>query len=66
MTDKASKGRSIRGERNNIAVLVAEQVVEIRARVAAGERQIDVARAFGVSPTAVCLIVSRKNWKHID
>jgi hypothetical protein len=48
-----------------IQKLNAEQVYAIRARVAAGELQKDVAKAFGVSRNNVCGIVHRKSWQHL-
>lgn len=45
--------------------LNAAQVYEIRARVAAGELQKDVAKAYGVSRNNVCGIVHRKSWAHL-
>jgi hypothetical protein len=45
--------------------LNAEQVYEIRAQVAAGALQKDVAKAYGVSRNNVCGIVHRKSWAHL-
>jgi hypothetical protein len=45
--------------------LNAAQVVEIRARCAAGERQKDVGRAFGIARNTVSGIVNRKTWSHL-
>lgn len=54
-----------RGDRVNTAKLTEEQVREIRRRVAAGEKQVDVARAFGVRNTNVSALVRRETWKHV-
>ena len=43
-------------------VLTAEKAADIRARVAAGERQLDVAAAFGISPATCCAIVNGTVW----
>lgn len=43
--------------------LTADQVRSIRARVAAGERQTDIARELGMNKNHVNDIVLRKVWK---
>lgn len=50
------------GERNPAAKLTAADVAEIRNRVAAGETQRAVARRYGVSKGALCLMISGKTW----
>ncbi len=47
-------------KRKNRGVLSAEAVANIRQRVAAGERQAALAREYGVTKTAICLIISGK------
>jgi HNH endonuclease/NUMOD4 motif len=47
-------------KRKNRGVLSAEAVANIRQRVAAGERQDALAREYGVTKTAICLIISGK------
>lgn len=42
-----------------------EKVREIRARHARGEKQVHLARAFGVSTNIVSRIVKRAMWKHV-
>jgi transposase len=56
--DKARKGRAAKK-------LTAEQVVEIRARCAAGEFQYVVARDYGVTQRAVWNVVHRLHWGHV-
>lgn len=65
--DMQNKGRARKavGERAGPSKLTAEQVLEIRARVRAGESHAAVARAFGVNQSSVTLIHQRKNWKHL-
>ncbi len=46
--------------------LNAEQVREIRARAATGERQKDIAASFGIARHSVSGIVLRKSWAHLD
>lgn len=54
-----------RGSRNGCAKLTETQVVGIRRRFAGGETQTELARAFGVSQSAIWLIVREKKWTHI-
>lgn len=68
--DSVQKGRASppphgRGEANGNSRLTEVQVREIRARHAAGERQVLLARAFGVSQAAVSKIVRREWWSHV-
>ena len=65
MRDRCSKGRQARGERTAKAKLTEANVVEIRARNAAGESQAALARSFGVSVGAIAGIVHRRNWRHV-
>lgn len=55
----------LRGEEAPGARLMADQVLEIRARAAAGETKASIARAFGVSDVLVGLIVRRDTWAHL-
>lgn len=55
-----------RGERNGQAVLVEEQVREIRRLYSAGDRsQREIAIKFGVAPTTIQMILNGRNWRHI-
>jgi len=46
--------------------LTAADVLAIRARWEAGDvMQKQLAAEYGVTPTAVCLILKRKSWKHL-
>ncbi|SFL17466.1 HNH endonuclease [Methylorubrum salsuginis] len=45
--------------------LTDEEVAEARARCAAGERQADVGRRFGVGRTAIGQIVRRESYQHL-
>lgn len=68
MRDCVRKGRArtpvpvLRGESNGSAKLTASQVLDIRERLAAGAVQLDVARAYGVSQSAVSNIKRGKAW----
>lgn len=54
-----------RGENSGTAKLTGAQVLEIRRRLAAGERQVPLAREFGVHQATVWAIKHRKIWGHL-
>lgn len=64
MADMATKGRAARqrGGRNGSARLEPDQVMAIRE---ANGPYRDVARRYGVSPSAVGLIKRRERWAHL-
>jgi len=66
MIDAAQKGRSTAGEAHANAKLTTEDVGVIRRVQAAGGRESDIARLFGVSPVTVNDIVHRRRWKHVS
>lgn len=55
-----------RGEANTAAKLTAEQVREIRARHAAGEKQVPLAAEFDVTQGLVSAITRRAIWTHLE
>jgi hypothetical protein len=63
--DRVVNGIGNRGERHGMAVTTRETVAAIRARVAAGERQCDVAAQFGLTRANVWAIVHGKSWDWI-
>lgn len=65
--DMDSKGRrgSLKGSKHGRAKLTEFQVQEIRRRRDSGERGIDLAREFGVSPSAIVWITKGKHWRHV-
>jgi DNA invertase Pin-like site-specific DNA recombinase len=68
MRDMAISGRrkgKTHGEKSGRAILNEKQVLDIRSRVSAGERQCDIADEFGVSRGCIMHIVHRLNWRHI-
>lgn len=65
MQDCVDKKRQTYGERNPMAKMTEALVLEIRRRFADGERQIDLAKAFGLSKPAICNIVRNQRWKHL-
>lgn len=69
MMDAHAKGRMVspvfRGEEHGMAILTKAQVLDIRARIAAGERQVDVAKSHGISAALAYRIKKRIIWKHV-
>lgn len=57
--------RKARGATNGQAKLSTDAVVTIRALIAAGATNAAVARRFGIAPSLVSMIASRKRWAHI-
>jgi len=60
--DRLRDGTHQRGERQWRHKLTSDQVLEIRARKAAGESYQTLAGEFGVSRSAVMLCVTRRTW----
>ncbi len=67
--DALQKGRGRRGvnrgEDGGMARFTSEQVLEIRAAVAAGDTQAKWARKHNVHKTTIQYICKRKTWKHL-
>lgn len=63
--DALDKGRVPFGEGHGMAILSEAAVLDIRARVAAGERQCDLAREYEVGLDLIWQIKERKVWRHI-
>jgi hypothetical protein len=55
----------LRGERHCRARFTDAQVLDIRRRIANGERNITIAREFGVSKGAISGIVNGRTWRHL-
>ena len=55
-----------RGENHRCAKLTEERVRHLRARVAAGERQVDLAREVGISRSSMSSLILRESWKHVS
>jgi len=54
------------GSRHYLTPFTPEEITEIRARVAAGELQVDIAAEFDVGKTTICNIVHFRNWKKVE
>lgn len=75
--DMVSKGRSLRGARSNLygkskrgeqsssALLTEAQVIEIRARLAAGETQLAISADYPVSESCIGVIARRRTWRRV-
>lgn len=63
--DMYAKGRGNIGSRNGMARATADAVSEARHRVAAGERQCDVAADLGVSRQTMSGWINRRGWRHV-
>lgn len=59
-------GSKRRGPANGASKLTADQVLAIRRRRAAGERQVDLAREFGVGPYTIRDIQEGRTWGWLD
>lgn len=71
LADMVAKGRYVqgrvyRGSENSQAKLTEAEARQILADVAAGRSKTDVANDNGVSRTAVYLIVTGRNWAHLQ
>ncbi len=67
MADRDRKGRQQQGERHHFAKLTEQQVSEIRRRWQEGDAtQVQMAREYGVSTTAINSIVHARKWKSVD
>jgi hypothetical protein len=66
MRDMVEKGRSLKGERHNLAQLTEAQVLAIRQAWAdGGETQTQIAERFNTNKANVSQIVRGKKWKHL-
>lgn len=63
--DRLLAGTDHRGERHPRSVLTAAAVASIRAAIAQGAKQVDVARRHGVSPQLVTDIKKGRVWKSV-
>ncbi|MFD1806170.1 HNH endonuclease signature motif containing protein [Pasteurella oralis] len=64
MIDASKKGRTTKGRRFR-AKLTIDEVIEIKKRVLKGDKSIDIANDFSVSPKAINQIINRKTWRDV-
>ena len=58
--------RGARGETAGLAKLTNDNVRDIRKALANGEKGVDIAVRYGVSPTAISRINKGHTWHHVD
>lgn len=63
--DTVRHGRTNRGEKCPASKLTEEQVVEIKRRLAAGEKQKNLAKEFGVHNVTINGIAHGRTWAHV-
>lgn len=63
--DMVGRDRHPRGSRSATSKLTDSQVIEIRARCAAGELHRILAADYGVSRVTITNIVGRRTWRHL-
>lgn len=64
--DKVLHGRSPKGERNYFAKVSREEAQEVIRRYAAGERQADIGKDYGIGQRGVSAIVTGAAWPDLD
>jgi hypothetical protein len=64
--DKLRKGRQTRGSKQHLAKLSPEGARAIKLRLKAGERIVELAREYNVTPQTVGAIKSERSWVHVD
>lgn len=63
MADMVAKGRRRKGDQSPFSKLSSNSVAQIRARYEAGGiRQRDLADAYGVSESLICLVLQGRRW----
>jgi hypothetical protein len=65
MADKFIKNRQAKGSANGNSILTENQVMQMRLDKQNGEKQVALARKYGVTVSSVSLIIKRKQWKHV-
>ena len=63
--DQYAKGRSTHGTRNGRAILIPEQIIEIRRLRRAGLSYSKLASSFGVTKNNIAMIVKNITWTRI-
>lgn len=55
-----------KGEQIARAIFTSEQIRDIKARIARGEKRKEIANRYGVAPTYISQIKHGKVWRHIE
>lgn len=66
MADMNAKGRHALGAATGLALLTGDQVRAIKRRLAAGERQSQIARDYVVGRAAIHKIKNGTNWRWLE
>jgi hypothetical protein len=66
MRDCIDRKRTAAGESHGMAKLSADNIVEIRRLIVCGERLVDIAERFSVSPSTVTGINRGDNWSSVE
>jgi hypothetical protein len=64
--DMVSKSRQAKGEKASQTKLTTSQVLDIKRRLALGERQYTLAALFKVHKNTIRSIVTGHSWSHLD
>jgi hypothetical protein len=67
MEDRENKGRGNqpKGEKQHLAKLTEQQVLEIRQKYANNIYTYELAKEYNVNKSTILRIVNKKTWKHI-
>lgn len=65
MADKVARGRHTHGTDVVTNKLTPQQIADMRDRYSAGEKQADLAKAFGVTQPHVSRLVRGDAWRHL-
>lgn len=65
-SDMKEKGRSARGHKHYNAILTEASVRDIRARLKAGEKNVQLAREYSVTRTVIAQIKRRDSWDWLE
>jgi hypothetical protein len=63
--EKVRHGTDNRGEKHYAAILTESEVIQIRSRSRAGERECDLMRYFGTSRNCIANIRHNRTWRHV-
>lgn len=66
VADSVVHGTKVQGERQGVAKLTVEDVVEIRRLYDVGESMCRLARRFGMSESQIGNVVHRRQWAHVE
>ena len=63
--DYCRKNRIAHGERHGMVRLTKKDVLEILQRIKTGEKQVSIAKSYGVHPVTINDIVNKRTWKRL-